>query len=279
MTTAADGMVRKMSQFPDPPDPQYRISATDPAYPDLPDHTFSIWRYMDMTKFISMLDRQALFFTRLDQLGDPFEGSLTLHRQSEREELERRYGAILHKDSGRMVESIIKNTIVNCWHVDEAESTAMWRLYIPDNQGVVVRSTIDRLIKSFPAYDGETPQQEGYWLPMLFVKIGMVRYIDFDRHDGNGEDIYLLKRNNFKHEQELRAVIEDRSFMGDPHPDDPRFRYGGDHVSCDLETLIKEIHVPPGAPGWVQNVVKSLMNKYGYDFPVKRSTLDREPRH
>lgn len=130
-----------MTRFPDPPDPQYCIHAIDPAYPDLPDRPASIWRYMDMTKFISMLDRQALFFSRLDQLGDPFEGSLTQHRQTGREELEKRYGAILYKDSRRMVESIIKNTIVNCWHMDDSESAAMWKLYIPDNQGMVVRST------------------------------------------------------------------------------------------------------------------------------------------
>ena len=34
-----------------------------------------LWRYMDFTKFVSLLDRQALFFARSDKLGDPFEGS------------------------------------------------------------------------------------------------------------------------------------------------------------------------------------------------------------
>ena len=268
-----------MSEFPDPPDPQYYISSKDPVYPDLSDHNAPIWRYMDIIKFISLLERKSLFFTRLDKLDDPFEGSLTEHRLSEREKLEKRYGAILYQDSRRLVESIIKNTIVSCWHMNEGESVAMWKLYVPDNLGIVIHSTIDRLIQSFPSYDGEIPQQEGYWLPTLFVKIGLVKYIDFDHYDGVGEDIYLLKRNNFKHEEELRAIIEDRSFMGDPHPDDPRFWSGGDYVPCDLETLIEEINIPPGSPSWIQNAIKSLVNKYGYDFPVKRSTLDREPRH
>lgn len=34
-----------------------------------------IWRYIDFTKFVSLLDKSALFFTRADRLGDPFEGS------------------------------------------------------------------------------------------------------------------------------------------------------------------------------------------------------------
>jgi hypothetical protein len=39
------------------------------------DENTRIWRYLDFTKFVSLLDRQALFFTRVDKLGDAFEGS------------------------------------------------------------------------------------------------------------------------------------------------------------------------------------------------------------
>jgi hypothetical protein len=267
------------SEFPDPPEPQYYISASDPVFLNVSDRSVPIWRYMDIIKFISLIDRQSLFFTRLDNLGDPFEGSLTKRRQSDRKDLEERFGAILYRDSRRLVESILVNTIVNCWHMNVGESFAMWKLYVPDNHGVVIHSTIDRLIRSFRSYEGENPQQEGYWIPELFAKIGIVKYIDFDHYDGVGEDIFLLKRLSFKHEQELRAVIEDKSFMGDPHPDDPRFRGGGDYVPCAIETLIKEIYVPPGVPSWIRNTVTSLVKKYGYDFPVKKSVLDREPRH
>jgi hypothetical protein len=36
-----------------------------------------LWRYMDFTKFVSLLETSALFFCRPDQLGDPFEGSIS----------------------------------------------------------------------------------------------------------------------------------------------------------------------------------------------------------
>ena len=42
-----------------------------PANPDT-----KIWRYMNFTKFVSMLEHQALWFSRADKLGDPFEGSM-----------------------------------------------------------------------------------------------------------------------------------------------------------------------------------------------------------
>ena len=34
-----------------------------------------LWRYMDFTKFISLLDTSSLFFARADKLGDLFEGT------------------------------------------------------------------------------------------------------------------------------------------------------------------------------------------------------------
>ena len=39
------------------------------------DENVTIWRYLDFTKFVSLLDRQQLFFARVDTLDDPFEGS------------------------------------------------------------------------------------------------------------------------------------------------------------------------------------------------------------
>ena len=37
-----------------------------------------LWRYMSFAKFVSLIDRKALFLSRLDQLAqnDPFEGSV-----------------------------------------------------------------------------------------------------------------------------------------------------------------------------------------------------------
>jgi hypothetical protein len=34
------------------------------------DENAKIWRYMDFTKFVSLLDTKSLYFTRVDRLGD-----------------------------------------------------------------------------------------------------------------------------------------------------------------------------------------------------------------
>ena len=35
----------------------------------------TLWRYMDFTKLVSLLEHRAIFFARADKLGDPFEGA------------------------------------------------------------------------------------------------------------------------------------------------------------------------------------------------------------
>lgn len=53
------------------------------AFPE-PDRTDRpVWHYMTLVKFISLLDEQALFFCRLDRLGDEYEGSLPRRWQHE----------------------------------------------------------------------------------------------------------------------------------------------------------------------------------------------------
>jgi hypothetical protein len=39
----------------------------------------SLWRYMDFTKYVSMLEVKALFLARVDQFGDAFEGAWPRH--------------------------------------------------------------------------------------------------------------------------------------------------------------------------------------------------------
>lgn len=260
------------SEIPPPPPADYFLAADNPDFTQVA-HA-PIWRYIDIAKLVSLLDKQALYFARLDKLGDPFEGSITRQRQLRRLQING-----LHRDSQTLVESIIVNTIVNCWHANEGESFAMWRLYAPNNQGVALRSTYGQLVASFPAFKGDTPSMpEGLWARQLFVRIGMVKYIDFDSYEEPDDQIYFLKRLSFEHERELRAVVEDDlSFMGDPHAQHPRFPSGGDYVPVDLTTLVSEIYVPPGAPGWFKSVVQSIVHRYDYDFPIKQSELDRPP--
>ena len=48
-----------------------------PVFTAPTNENIKIWRYMDFTKFLSFIDKKTLFFTRVDQLEDKFEGRFT----------------------------------------------------------------------------------------------------------------------------------------------------------------------------------------------------------
>jgi hypothetical protein len=58
----------------------------DPEFNTPPDET-TIWRYMDFTKFIALLEDNSLFFSRGDKFRDRFEGSVPRRVAQESREL------------------------------------------------------------------------------------------------------------------------------------------------------------------------------------------------
>jgi hypothetical protein len=132
----------------------------------------SIWRYMDLSKFVSRLDRTSLFFARADLLGDKFEDCydrsdlfnegrmrkqlrLTCPRMSE-EELAFHFSqpcrppATEAQDHLRRLDSQVRarSGYVSCWHRNDYESVAMWKVYLKSDEGIAVRSTAGRLTRS-----------------------------------------------------------------------------------------------------------------------------------
>jgi hypothetical protein len=48
-----------------------------PVFTPPSDPNVRIWRYMSLAKFVWMLQTHALYFSRCDLMGDPFEGYAT----------------------------------------------------------------------------------------------------------------------------------------------------------------------------------------------------------
>src|SRR4030066_2211573 len=106
-----------------------------------------IWRYMDFTKFVSMLENQGLFFSRADKLDDPFEGSYSLGNKNLRHEVYKEYkiSESAFKTLSQFRSWVRKWTMVNCWHINTYESAAMWKLYTKSNEAIAVKSTYQQL--------------------------------------------------------------------------------------------------------------------------------------
>jgi hypothetical protein len=107
-----------------------------------------VWRYMDFTKFVSLLDSQQLYFTRVDKFDDPFEGSLPKINVAARQHFpdgitpEVREALIkVMANTGEINQKWPRFHAINCWHMNEHESAAMWKLYLKSNEGISIQST------------------------------------------------------------------------------------------------------------------------------------------
>lgn len=236
--------------------------------PDDPDAV--IWRYMDLTKFVLLLERRALRFARADQLGDPHEGTLPDAAVAVRDAFDEEIGAnkpgwwapgIDSAEGKTKIE--LKIAFVCCWNLSEYENAALWDVY---GKGVAIRSSFTALRESLLCDDD--------------VYIGRVHYIDY-RRDAIPLDnaLYPLvyKRRYFEHERELRAII-----TGQTITDEPEFKWTGDprlgiDAAVDLNTLVQKVYVAPGEP-LLHEAVTALCARYGLD-PPEQSSLDEPPRY
>ena len=228
-----------------------------------------LWRYLDFTKFVSLLDRSALFFAQADTLGDPFEGSLS-------KATELRY-ASQYLDQCRNKEKELqkfRQTLqnlkqfvgVSCWHANDYESDAMWKLYGAET-GVAIKTNCQAM------KDSITDKAD--------VLIGQVNYIDYDKPVGapdaslkNLLTLYLHKRKHFEHEREVRALTHDiPPENGTLDLSDPVWDGGGKYCTVDFNKLVEEVVVSPLAAPWFVELIQSVSCKYGLDVPVRKSSM------
>jgi hypothetical protein len=251
--------------------------------PDNPD--VYIWRYVDLAKYISLLDQRALYFCRGDKLIDQFEGSLPRPNVVARS-MYPHFNMMVQSSDGRIEtgsESEARaaalaraQAFVNCWHMNNDESAAMWQLYSSNTQGIAIRSTYRALRDAFTNYPHP-------------VYIGIIKYIDYGQEaiidmKSNMPLLtgalapLLYKRRSYQHEAELRAMVTWQV----PHDELPQIMWRepeetGVLVPVDLGRLIESVFVAPNAEPWFHQVVKSVSAKYGLSSPLRPSRLDEDP--
>jgi hypothetical protein len=234
---------------------------TAPSDPNVP-----IWRYMDFPKYVAMLESQALFFARADLLGDPFEGSISKANLALRPEVYK--NATVPNDAWKQLSSFTERirfwTFVNCWHINEHESAAMWRLYSATHHAIAIRGTYAALCASLPS--------EAF--------IGLVRYINYTTQwlpEGNSLWPFVHKRRSFEHERELRAVIQQFPVEGNKLDLSKTPSEVGRLIPVPLNNLVSEVVVAPTAPEWFRTLTVAVTKRYDFTFEVRQSQLDESP--
>jgi hypothetical protein len=163
------------------------------------DENAIIWRFMNLRKFQDLIATQELHFCRADQFLDQTEGlppeghlpSPNLHPLDIRDK--REIDALMGS-----IAQFREAFYINCWHSFHEETCQMWKEYGDD--GVAICSTY-ALLKSALS----TLPDKAY--------LGLVRYGPQPNERWNLFRFVYHKRIEFKHEQEVRALL----WIQDPH--------------------------------------------------------------
>ena len=205
-------------------------------------------------------------------LGDPLEGTQPIGNSnwwhslahSAASEDDRHTVEHNHELISRFAAAFRTRYYVSCWHINEAVSPEMWRLYADSPKSVAIRTTVAKLRATLPVY----------------VDIGMVRYIDYsvDRLPTLNMLEYVTHKNKlFEHERELRAVAMHPVVEGlaQQHFRTHHFHTGDKHdfrvfaPPIEVASLVDSVYVHPEASQSFVEEVQSLCEKCGLPIPKR----------
>jgi hypothetical protein len=250
------------------------INDTAPVYH--PKNNYTISKYLDLTKFISLLSNRALFFCRLDKLEDQFEGvtakrnfelRVEWYNQTNRFLTNPLNDAEILKKVEEMYEydkKIKEVYTVCCWNKAIDESVALWKIYSDYGKGIMIKSNVSNLVQSLS-------------LNKEAIYLSEINYIDYNQElmkDGNSFFPIIHKQKQYKFENELRLIHSvDFPQIGKSYEWEKEFIAEGKLISVNLDILIDQIIIGPFAPNWMVVLIEDLLVKYGFSIPVKRSEI------
>ena len=248
-------------------------SYTAPVF--APTGDYLIAKYMDLTKYISMLQRSSLFFCRLDKLDDKYEGLSPRTNSKPSEQWHKSTNWMMEKplSDDEILKSVeeeydferLKRNLVciNCWNKYVVESAALWKIYSSFDKGIMIRSSIERLRHSFD-------------VTVEDLQLTEVRYKNYQRETipkGNSNYPVIYKQDAYKYEEEIRVIHERRTELGWEYDWKKEEVEEGMYIKSDLDILIDEIVIAPYSPKWFLALIKDISSKYNLNKPIKMSDL------
>jgi hypothetical protein len=226
------------------------------AFPQPANTSIRVRRYIDMAGLVSVLSVEKLPFIRIDQFNDPFEGSIPKSVDLARDPVVRGPDGLLNQLSKTRL-------FASCWHANEHESEAMWRLYCGQKDGIALQTTYEKLDQSLP-HKYESGEQ---------ILLGMVGYRDYDSWHlpkiFNRHALYMNKRLAFAHEQEVRAIVNVKGEMTVTHLDGKVLKVQAPEdapkalfIDWNAADCLEHVYVSPFASGWYRDAVDTVLKRF-----------------
>lgn len=243
---------------------------------DISSPTDVLWRYVDFSRFVDLLQTCQLHLARADSMADDWEGSYSHANLRLRPEVYGEGWPVMAGSYANIYMRARTHTYLNCWHLSDVESAAMWAIYDRESRGVAIATTRARLAAAItevrPVY-GTTVEYVDYqnvWIP-----------------ERNVMEPFRFKRMSFAHEREYRlvAIWNPKAELrpgGDPSNEadvvrEPDVPPEGLKVAVQLDDLVQEVRVSPHSPTWHRDVIRRTCEKYERQWTVSQSDLAAGP--
>lgn len=222
--------------------------------------TEKLWRYMDLAKFISLLDKNAIWLARADMFRDKhegrFPGDMRSFIEKAYEDLGDNHDSPV-KDADDFQDYLQKNTFISCWHKNFDENMVMWEIYGRENNAVAIQSTVGQLRNNV-----DESSLRGH---SLIVRDVTYQWPDEIKGELLYEECFFIKRPHFSFEQEVRVSLDTYS----RHCPSKETPYGHE-LPAHVSGLIEKVLVHPDSPQWFVDVIESVTGRYKLHSPVER---------
>lgn len=220
-----------------------------------PDRETVIWRYLSLSKFLSLLNSRSLYLARSDQFFDKNEGKLS--------EMDKKlFDSFVPDISNRIEKEGIGCSFIQCWVMNPEELFLMWETYSSLEEGIAIKSTVGQLIDSLDSKDERN---------IIISDVSYKNYskdYTFDKAGGFANLLAPLfcKRTYFCQEMELRLVYHDYNMS-------ILDNVMGVVFKVDLNKLIDSVWVAPNAGEWYIDVINKEMLIHGINKPLNCSGI------
>jgi hypothetical protein len=225
------------------------------------DEDVILWRYMNLAKFVSMLEKRSIWLARADTFGDKHEGKFPDEMRNYIEKAYEDYDDENDdspvKDASDFQDYLVKNTFISCWHRNLDENMVMWEIYGKEKESVAIQTTVDDLDRSVDA-----SVLSGHSLIMKNVEY---QNSDEIKEILLYEDCFFRKRKHFSFEKEVRISLDTYSRFN-PTKNTP-YGYG---LPIQPNILIQKVLIHPDSSGWFKDAVDSIMKKYELHAPIEK---------
>lgn len=244
-----------------------------------------LWRYMSFAKFVELLRTKNLPLPSAMMFEDPYEGAcgkakntdllveylsnIVDNRIQKKGELQVEPDTVkeiiskAHKYYNDLGASNKYFTFISCWHENETESEAMWKLYTQKQpEGIAIQTTFGALKQTINDPD---------------VQIGRVSYVDYEETFFTSDSYFWYKRKFFEHEREVRVMMIPDDDLRKKMVEDYKRGTIVVNLPIDLEILINNVYVSPYADVWFRDLVVDEMKRCHLAKPVLYSSLNQQP--